>query len=131
MEKIFIDSDYVIDYLRGKNYTKPFIEKIRNKQLLAHISVVTLFELYTGAFLSENSKRKFEDIQYLLNWFEVVDITKEVMLVAARVHTDLQKRGLMIGIQDIFIAASAMSMNTKLITNNKKHFQNIRELRLA
>lgn len=129
MKKIFVDSNYLVDYLRGKEYTKTFIDNVEDKELEAYISVVTAFELYTGAMLSDK-KEGFEDVEKLLNWFHLVDITKEVMLYAAKIHVDLRKRGLMIEVEDILIAASSISMNMALITNNKKHFQNIKGLHL-
>ena len=128
MKKIFVDSDYVIGYLRGRTYTKGLIEKIRSKDIEAYISVTTLFELYVGALLSSNPKNKFEDIESLLNWFEVID--KEIMSISAKIHVDLREKGLTIGIEDILIAASSISMNMPPLPNNKKHFQNVEGLRL-
>ena len=131
MKKIFIDSNFVIDYLRGQSYTKFLMEKIKNRQLEAYLSVVTLFELYVGALLSSDPKRKFEDIDSLVSWFYVADITREVMLIAAKIHVSLRKSGAMIEIQDILIAATSLSMNMELMTRNKKHFRDIEGLRLA
>lgn len=120
-----MDSNYLVDYLRGRTYTKELLEKIKIKEYEAYLSVVTLFELYVGALLSANKESKFEDIEKLLNWFFVVSINKDVMFIAAKIHVDLRKRGLMVEIQDVLIAASAISLNMPLLTNNKKHFQNI------
>ena len=130
MKKIFVDSDYLIDYLRRQAYTKPLIEKIQSRQAEALISVVTVFELYVGALLSNNPSKRFEDVETLLSWFKIVDINKEIMLIAAKINVDLRKKGLMIGIQDVLIAASSISANTSLITNNTKHFQKIEGLKL-
>ena len=130
MRKIFVDSNYVIDHLRGRAYTKDLIEKIKNKEFEAHISVATVFELYVGALLSHDPKNRLEDIEKLLNWFYVIDINKEIMLLAAKIHVDLRRRGLALEIQDILIAATSISMDMALLTNNKKHFANIQGLRL-
>lgn len=130
MKKICVDSNHLIDYLRGRAYTKDLIEKIKDKDLEAYISAATVFELYVGAFLSDNPKRKFEDIESLLSWFQVVDINREIMLLTAKIHVNLRKRGLSLEIQDIIIAATSISMNMALLTNNKKHFANIQEIRL-
>lgn len=130
MKKTFVDSDYVIDYLRGIAYTKGLIEKIKFKELEAYISVVTVFELHVGALLSNNPEKKLQDVETLLNWFQVVDINKGIMSTAAKIHIDLRKRGLTIGIEDVIIAATAISLNMGLVTNNKKHFKNIESLRL-
>ncbi|MBS3096984.1 type II toxin-antitoxin system VapC family toxin [Candidatus Woesearchaeota archaeon] len=130
MKKIFVDSDYLIDYLRRQAYTKPLIEKIQSRQAEASISVVTVFELYVGALLSNNPGKRFEDVETLLSWFRIVDINKEIMLIAAKINVDLRKKGFMIGIQDVLIAASSISANTPLITNNTMHFQKIEGLKL-
>ena len=130
MKKIFVDSDYLIDYLRRQAYTKPLIEKIQSRQAEALISVVTVFELYVGALLSNNPSKRFEDVETLLSWFKIVDINKEIMLIAAKINVDLRKKRLMMGIQDVLIAASSISANTPLITNNTMHFQKIEGLKL-
>ena len=130
MKKIFVDSDYLIDYLRRQAYTKPLMEKIQSRQAEASISVVTVFELYVGALLSNNPGKRFEDVETLLSWFRIVDINKEIMLIAAKINVDLRKKGFMIGIQDVLIAASSISANTPLITNNTMHFQKIEGLKL-
>ena len=130
MKKIFVDSDYLIDYFRRQAYTKPLIEKIQSRQAEASISVVTVFELYVGALLSNNPGKRFEDVETLLSWFRIVDINKEIMLIAAKINVDLRKKGFMIGIQDVLIAASSISANTPLITNNTMHFQKIEGLKL-
>ena len=52
------------------------------------------------------------------------------MLIAAKINVDLRKKGFMIGIQDVLIAASSISANTPLITNNTMHFQKIEGLKL-
>jgi len=130
MRKIFIDSDYAIDYLRGKPYTETLMDKIRIKELEASLSVVTVFELYTGALLSSDSAKRFEDVEALLGRFQIEPILKETMLISAKIHVDLKKRGLMIGIQDILIASGAISKDMPLLTKNKRHFRNIQGLRL-
>lgn len=130
MRKIFVDSDYVIDYLRGLDYAKSLVEKVIAREVEGYISVVTVFELYVGGLLSTNPNKRFEDVASLLNWFQAVDIDREVMLTAANIHVELRKKGLAIGIQDVLIAATAISLGIELATNNKKHFQIIHGLRL-
>ena len=92
---------------------------------------MTIFELYIGALLSSNPENKLGDIESLLNWFYIVDIDKAVMLTAAKINAELRKKGLMIELQDILIAASSLSIDMELLTNNKKHFKNITGLRMA
>ena len=86
--------------------------------------------MYVGALLSHDPKNRFEDVEKLLNWFYIIDVNKEIMLLSAKIHVDLRRRGLALEIQDILIAATSISMDMALLTNNKKHFANIQGLRL-
>ena len=61
MKRIFVDSNFVIDHLRGRKYTDRLIGEIQDKQVQAYLSVVTVFELHTGALLSENPDKRIED----------------------------------------------------------------------
>jgi len=43
---------------------------------------------------------------------------------------NLRKKGSIIELQDIFIAASSISMGMPLLTNNRKHFERIENLEI-
>lgn len=48
-EKILLDTDFVVDLLRG--YTKRIshiIDKIENGEIEAYLSLISVIELYTG-----------------------------------------------------------------------------------
>ena len=81
MKKVLVDSDDVIDYLRELSYTKRLMDRIRQRELAGYLSVVTLFELYVGGLLSANPQKRFEDVEKVLTWFEVVNIDKQAILV--------------------------------------------------
>ena len=130
MEKIFVDSDFLIDFLRGKAYTRSFIDKIESREIEGYISVVTAFELYNGSFLSSNPNKKLNEVENILNCFVIVNIDREMMLKASKINSELILKGEKIQIEDVLIAATAISLNLRLLTNNKKHFNKIKDLRL-
>ena len=47
-----------------------------------------------------------------------------------RIRADLEKKGTPIGSLDMLIAASALSNNSVLVTNNDKEFRRIPELKV-
>jgi len=53
-KQILYDTTIVIGYLSGNKACKDKIEKVRTGKTVGFISVVTIFELYVGAFLSKN-----------------------------------------------------------------------------
>lgn len=130
MKKVLVNSNYLIDYLRGKNYTKKFIDNVRKRNIEASISVITLFELFTGAFLSSNQVKRLEEVELLIQWFNIADINKEVVYVASKIFVDLKSKGKLVDIRDILIVSCAVYHNLSLLTKNKEHFKNIEELKL-
>ena len=130
MKKIFVNSNYLIDYLRGKTYSKEVIDSVIKREIEASISVITLFELYSGAFLSSNEDKRLEEIEQLIQWFNIINIDEKIIFTASKIYVSLRKKGKLIDIRDILIAASALSRGLGILTLNKKHFRNIEGLKL-
>ncbi len=65
-----------------------------------------------------------------LERFEILPLTRAVVEVSSRVHSELALTGQMIGINDIYIAATALNYNLSLMTRNLGHFSRIRGLKL-
>lgn len=129
MQNVLIDSNYLIDFLRGKTYTKEIIEKVKRHEINAMISVITLFELFIGAKLS-NRREGLEEVELLVQYFKIISLSENIALIASNIFIDLKKDGKIIDIKDIFIAATAICENAFLLTENKEHFKNIRGLKL-
>jgi tRNA(fMet)-specific endonuclease VapC len=94
------------------------------------ISTVTLGELRFGAN-KRRSKRLHHAIDAFTTGVEVApfDVTAATMFGRVRAH--LETRGVPIGILDTMIAAHALALDVTLVTNNTKHFSQVRGLRTA
>ena len=130
MKGILLNSNYLIDYLRGKIYTKAVIDKVKRREVEASISVITLFELYSGALLSSNSIKRLEEVDLLIQWFNVISIDDRAAFIASKIFVELRRKGKIIDIRDILIASCAIHRNLRLLTRNKNHFKNIEGLHL-
>jgi len=51
-------------------------------------------------------------------------------LYYAEIRADLKRRGVMIGANDLFIAAHALALGLTLVTNNTAEFERVPNLRL-
>ena len=92
------------------------------------ISVITKAELLFGV---EKSPRRPHDEAALgafLAYVEVLDFLDQAALDYARIRADLQKKGMMIGANDLFIAARARSLGLTLVTNNTREFRRVPHL---
>ena len=116
MAKVLLDSDVIIEWLRGN---KPFPEQI-SKLIEEHSelfwSPVSVAEIYAGV-------RKHEEpaVSNLFLLLEPVSITAEIGKQAGKYLSSYAKsHGVELG--DALIAACASSENLGLWTLNKKHY---------
>ena len=128
-EIYMLDSDacsYIIKH-RPVALESTFLE--HQKDIIC-ISVVTYAELLYG--LEKKPSEKLErDITEFVSLVRVVDWDRAAAQKYAKIRHDLTKKGLVIGSLDMQIAAAVCAMDAQLVTNNKKHFENIEGLRIA
>jgi tRNA(fMet)-specific endonuclease VapC len=60
----------------------------------------------------------------------VLPLTDAVVVRAADIYANLHQRGELIGDADILIAATAMVEERTLVTNNRRHFDCVEDLRV-
>ncbi|MBI4016939.1 MAG: type II toxin-antitoxin system VapC family toxin [Candidatus Aenigmarchaeota archaeon] len=56
--------------------------------------------------------------------------TARTIMIANEVHKELESRGEIIDLRDLFIAATCLAKDCQLLAFNKKHFEKINDLRL-
>lgn len=89
------------------------------------MSVVTKAELLYGVEVSPRMKQDAAALAAFLPYVEALDLTDEAMTHYAQIRADLNKRGAMIGGNDLFIAAHARGLGITLVTNNTEEFQRV------
>ena len=120
--KVIIDTDVIIDVLRGFKPTKEKIkELLENNELL--ISGITEAEIFAGKDMEMEEKKK--KIVKFLSMFKKVNPDNQILQIAGEF-----KRKYRISLLDCTIAATAYVLNAKLFTRNKKDFEKIKEVRL-
>ncbi len=104
-KQVLYDTTVVIGYLRGNKACKDKVENVKAGKTIGFISVVTIFELYVGAFLSKNVSDALKDVKELLSWFQPpLDLDEASAQKAAYLFARLQKTNEVIGLSDLFIA---------------------------
>lgn len=115
-KKWLIDTNILIDYLRGHNGAIEFIQESLNLSI-CFISPITVAELYAG--VREGKERNVMD--QFLGVFEVVVIDNELGKKGGLWRRDYGKsHG--IGLADAIIAATTEKCEARLATLNKKHY---------
>ncbi len=111
MANLLVDTDILIDHLRGARELKPGRHRI-------HYSVVTRCELLAGDVGSAL-------VQRLLEPFREVVVDRRVAERAGRIR---RETGL--AVPDALIAATAIEHDLAVVTRNRRHFAPVKRLRL-
>lgn len=116
MERYLIDTDIIIDHLRGEEKARDFLRQIKSGGSDILYSVITKAELYSGVRPKEVKK-----VARLLSSMEEVRIDGEIAVDAGRYRNKFySSHGLLL--PDALIAASAKKAGAVLITLNKRHY---------
>ncbi len=112
---MLIDTDILIDYLRGNSKAIPFLEQSIND---LYISAVSVAELSQG--VREGSERT--KLAKMISAFVVLPLTEEISVTAGLYRRDFRDH-LGCGLADCMIAATASEHSLPLATLNGKHFK--------
>lgn len=94
------------------------------------MSVITLGELRFGAEKSQAKEQAMAVIDELASLINVEALGEEVTEHYGDIRAKLQKSGLIIGNNDLWLAAHARSQDWVLVTNNEKEFLRVEGLRV-
>ncbi|MBI4177471.1 MAG: type II toxin-antitoxin system VapC family toxin [Candidatus Aenigmarchaeota archaeon] len=124
-----VDTDWIISWLKGK---QAVVEKLKelSKHSLA-VSVISVAEIYDGIYGSKNPERHEDVFKEFLTGVTVIDVDEGVCKKFGELRNYLRNRGELIGDFDTLIAATAISRNAFLLTDNIKHYAKIKNIKIG
>ena len=123
--KVCVDTDIVVDYLRGKNKNQDILPNLLKKHEVC-ISPISVYELYFGGYYSG----KLKPVEDVLSTLTPIEWGQEDSRNAAQIHVQLSKSGQTLHVKDILIAGPCISRSIPLITRNILHFKRIKGLKV-
>ncbi len=127
--KYLIDTDWVIDHFNE-------VEKVTGKlrELAPHglaLSIVSLAELYEGVYYSRDSIRSQAILEeFLAPDLSVLGIDEEICKIFGKERGRLRRQGKSIADLDLLIASTCLYYDLTLLSNNRKHFGMVENLRV-
>ena len=123
-----LDTDTIIYSLKGhesviKNLGKHIYDPVK-------ISIITLMELYYGAYKSKRVAGNLAKIKAIESSFEIIPTGNESAEIFGRLKAAFQQKGTSLDDFDLIIASCALAYNLVLVTNNTKHFKRVESLKL-
>ena len=92
-------------------------------------SIVVAAELRFGA-IRKGSQRLTMQLDAVLRLLPVLALDGDVDIRYGIIRTDLERRGIPIGGNDMLIAAHALSLGAILVTDNVREFERVGDLRI-
>ena len=126
--EVCLDTDVLIDFLRGNTETVKMIEKLEKDYELATTSI-NIFELYYGACKTRKEKN-VKAVDDLSSSLEVYMLTDKSAKISGELIAELESRGEVIDFRDVLIAGMVIENGSSLLTGNVKHFRRIKGLKL-
>jgi tRNA(fMet)-specific endonuclease VapC len=128
MIKYLLDTNIVI-YVLKRRPTEVLEIFNKNANRMA-ISSITLSELIYGAEKSQNVDKNLEAIEEFISHLDVLSYDAKASQHYGQIKAALEKKGEIIGENDIHIAAHSISQGLILVSNNLKEFRRVPNLAL-
>ena len=128
MIKYLLDANIVIYVLKRRPIEA--LEAFNKNANRMAISSITLSELIYGAEKSANVDKNLEAVEDFVSHFDVLSYDAKASQQYGQIKAGLEKRGELIGENDIHIAAHAISQGLILVSNNLKEFKRVSNLAL-
>lgn len=124
MQKVVLDSDIIIDHFRqGSDIFNQLVMGSAENKIKVCLPGIVYTEINGG----QDSKKtdKLNQIEQLPNMFEFIPEDQQISQQAGFLIRDYPN----LGTADAIVAATALSLNAKLATRNKKDFEEIKGLK--
>ena len=114
---VLVDTDVLIDFLRGRELAVSFVNRESDRIILSSIAVA---ELYAGVRGGKDGSEQ-STLERFLSMFRIVHVTAEIARLGGLYKRDYG-RSHGIGLADAVVAATATLENAELKTLNVKHY---------
>lgn len=127
--RYILDTDICI-YIRSRKPPELRSRLARLEPGEAVLSVITYGELRFGVEKSRNHELALRQLVDLAAAIPVLSLPEDAAETYGRIRAALERRGQVIGNNDLWIAAHAIAAELVLVTNNEREFSRIADLRL-
>jgi tRNA(fMet)-specific endonuclease VapC len=87
-------------------------------------------ELLFGAEKSHNRADNLKKVRKFLSVYQITAFDSDAADIYAVIRSETEKTGTLVGPNDLVIAATVISINATLITNNTNEFRRIKSLKI-
>jgi tRNA(fMet)-specific endonuclease VapC len=123
-----LDTNIIIAAVKGVPPVRGHLQKVRAVDVM--LSPIVIGELEFGAEKSAFPDRNRAKLQTVINGFTMIALDVATSRAYGRIRHELERQGLPIGNNDLWIAAQALALGTILVTDNVREFARIPDLKI-
>lgn len=124
-----LDTNICSYIIRNKPQSiKEKLQEVEKNHTIA-LSSIVVSELLYGA-TKKDSPKLMRIVSAFIDNFIIYDYSKVSAQSYANIRTDLEKKGQIIGANDLLIASHTLSLGAVLVTNNTREFKRVEKLSL-
>lgn len=125
------DTTFLIDLFRKDVNAVKTLEKLKGEHQKLSVTVMTIAELYCGAYKSAKVNAELAKIKQIIDLFLVFEMNIHSAEIYGKIRASLEKKGIKVNDRDILIAAISLAHGERrIITRNKEDFEKIHELEI-
>lgn len=117
MPILLLDTTVIVDAINGKRGRRQFLDDLLERRNLLACCSINVTEVYAG--MRPNEARTTEALMESLKFY---DVSREIARNAGELKREWAKKGHIIALPDITIAAVALAHGLTLLTDNRKDF---------
>jgi len=122
-----LDTNICSYIIRNKPQSiKSKLQEVEENHTIA-LSSIVVSELLYGA-TKKDSPKLMRIVSAFIDNFIIYDYSKVSAQSYADIRTNLEKKGNIIGANDLLIASHALSLEAVLVTNNTREFERVEKL---
>jgi tRNA(fMet)-specific endonuclease VapC len=123
-----LDTDTCIYWLRGHESVRQQINAMKPGNLA--VSIISLAELHYGADCSNEPEHNHKIVDDFVSGLTILTLEQPVARRFGEIKSKLRREGKLIEDFDLLIAATALTRDLILVTNNREHFERIENLQI-
>ncbi len=124
-----LDTNIVTAILKKDKIVIKKLEVLRSQGKEVFISCITYYEIKRG-LLAANATRQLSEFSDFCRKYKIISLDRqEIIERASEIYADLKRRGRLIQDADIFIAATAVTHNLILVSNDSD-LANVKQIKL-
>ena len=129
MTESLVDTDILSFYFKGDSKVVAKFNDYLKEFDVINISIITHYEIL-GGLKFKKADRQIKEFEEFVSNNTIIHISEQSAKLSGDIYADLRQKGITIGTSDILIAGIAIENELTLVTNNERHYESIKGLKI-